>query len=408
MTNAERTDVTTRLPAEVSARLLADGDAIARRLARRLADEITMPAEFRSRPYLRAVVRASRDGLLALLRQLHDGGRPEPAELAELGRAGARQAELGVPLEVLLSGYRLAAKVVWREVVDEATRLGELPPATVVALSEQVLEYLDGISGAVGSAYLETRERLVRQRDRERDRLLQRLLAGDVSPELRRLAATHDLDLTPPFWVLAVGGVDPVEAERLTTTAWHAARPLLAPDEPGMWIALVPARADVDALAASAAEAVPSVQIGAGPAATSLEQVAAAARRARAALRAGTRLDPERRLHLDRDLGVVASLLDQPDRLRDHVTHVLGPLVGNGGQRHRDLLATLDVVVSSRGLGEAAARLHVHRHTVVYRIDRLRELLGVDLDDPEERHRLWLALQGLRLLGGDGVSATAP
>jgi DNA-binding PucR family transcriptional regulator len=35
---------------------------------------------------------------------------------------------------------------------------------------------------------------------------------------------------------------------------------------------------------------------------------------------------------------------------------------------------------------------------VVYRIQRLRDLLGVDLDDPGQRHRLWLALQAARLL----------
>jgi hypothetical protein len=212
-----------RLPAEVSATLLAGSDEIARRLARRLSEELELPPEFSRMRYLRAIVAACRDGLHALLRQLHDGRRPHPAELATLGLAGAQQAELGVPLEVLLRGYRLAAKVVWREVVDAATRMGGLPPETVVALSEQVLEYLDEISGAVGSAYLETRERLVRQRDRERDRVLGRLLAGDASTELRRLAAACDLELRPPYRLLACAVAPGVDADRLLGAAWRSA-----------------------------------------------------------------------------------------------------------------------------------------------------------------------------------------
>jgi DNA-binding PucR family transcriptional regulator len=35
---------------------------------------------------------------------------------------------------------------------------------------------------------------------------------------------------------------------------------------------------------------------------------------------------------------------------------------------------------------------------VVYRLDQLRELLGVDLDDPGQRFRLRFGLIGLRLL----------
>jgi purine catabolism regulator len=62
------------------------------------------------------------------------------------------------------------------------------------------------------------------------------------------------------------------------------------------------------------------------------------------------------------------------------------------------LLATLEALVNTRGVNEAAAQLGIHRHTVVYRLQRLRDLLGVDLDDPAQRHRLWLALQAARLL----------
>jgi hypothetical protein len=402
-----------RLPAEVSATLLASSDVIARRLARRLSEELELPPELGRLSTLRAIVAASRDGLHALLRQLHDGRRPHPTELATLGLAGAQQAELGVPLEVLLRGYRLAAKVVWREVVDAATRMGELSPETVVALSEQVLEYLDEISGAVGSAYLETRERLVRQRDRERDRVLGRLLAGDASVELRRLAAACDLELRPPYRLLACAVAPGADADRLLGTAWRAARPLLVVGDRGVWTALVDGDAALDSLLQAGMRAMaPSGEsalvIGVGPVAASLQEVAAAARRAHRALDVGRRLRPGELVHEDRELGIFAALDADHEALRAHVERVLGGMV-DGSARGAEQLRTLDVVLESGSLADAAARLGVHRHTVVYRLERIGSLLATDLDDPGVRHRLWLALQAHRLLeGGSGAGVHSP
>ncbi|MEA2671181.1 MAG: hypothetical protein QOG45_1401 [Chloroflexota bacterium] len=391
-----------RLPDEVSATLLAGSDEIARRLARRLSEELELPPEFGRMRYLRAIVAACRDGLHALLRQLHDGRRPHPAELATLGLAGAQQAELGVPLEVLLRGYRLAAKVVWREVVDAATRMGGLPPETVVALSEQVLEYLDEISGAVGSAYLETRERLVRQRDRERDRVLGRLLAGDASTELRRLAAACDLELRPPYRLLACAVAPGVDADRLLGAAWRSSRVQLVAGDRGVWTALVDGEAGVerllrDGMRAMAPKPGGALVIGVGPVAASLEEIAAAARRAHRALDVGRRLRPGELVHEDVELGVFAALDADPDALRAHVERLLGGMV-DGSARSAEQLRTLEAVLESRSLGDAADRLGIHRHTVVYRLERIATRLASDLDDPAVRHRLWLALQAQRLL----------
>ncbi|QFR01657.1 PucR family transcriptional regulator [Streptomyces phaeolivaceus] len=47
-----------------------------------------------------------------------------------------------------------------------------------------------------------------------------------------------------------------------------------------------------------------------------------------------------------------------------------------------------------RGHWEAAARdLGVHRNTLRYRVDRVREITGLDLDDPDVAAHLWLALR---------------
>lgn len=59
------------------------------------------------------------------------------------------------------------------------------------------------------------------------------------------------------------------------------------------------------------------------------------------------------------------------------------------------LESTLHAWLRHRGAQAAvAAELGVHPQTVRYRMGRLRELFGVDLEDPEKRFALELALQG--------------
>lgn len=54
----------------------------------------------------------------------------------------------------------------------------------------------------------------------------------------------------------------------------------------------------------------------------------------------------------------------------------------------------------------AAAQLHAHRHTIRYRLDRVRELTGLDVAVSEDREQLALGLRALRVLGA--ADAPAP
>ena len=100
-------------------------------------------------------------------------------------------------------------------------------------------------------------------------------------------------------------------------------------------------------------------------------------------------------------MGIFGSLSGDPDAMRRYVEHTLGRLLARAGLAQRPLLETLEALLATPSLNDAAAALGLHRHTVVYRIRRLAEL-GVDLDAPAAPHRLWLALQCLRLLDGAG------
>jgi sugar diacid utilization regulator len=308
---------------------------------------------------------------------------------------GADQADLEVPLDVLLSAYRVAAKVVWEEVVGTVAREHEMPQTTLIALAAQVIDYLDEISAAVGAAYLERRERLLRRRDQERDRVLHRLLAGDVSPELRRAAAACELDLTPPYRVIAC--VWPGDQDQLAELVLRPLRALTVSASEDTWMLLVDPRIDHLPACTAAIDTNPGVVFGVGPVADRLGDVGDAGHRAQRALDVGQRLVPERRIHDDAELGVFAVLDSDPEAMRRFVASVLGPLTAPGVDRHGELHETLEAVLSTSGLGEAAAKLGLHRHTVVYRLQRIRER-GVPIDDPTRRHLLWLALRARRLL----------
>ncbi|WP_327584705.1 PucR family transcriptional regulator [Nonomuraea sp. NBC_00507] len=84
-------------------------------------------------------------------------------------------------------------------------------------------------------------------------------------------------------------------------------------------------------------------------------------------------------------------LLD-PSAAQAFSAALLAPLTEYGSRA--DLVESLRAYLDCNGHWDAAAqRLGVHRHTLRYRMKRVAELLGRDLDDPGVRAELWLALQ---------------
>ena len=80
---------------------------------------------------------------------------------------------------------------------------------------------------------------------------------------------------------------------------------------------------------------------------------------------------------------------------------LLGPLTDYDRRQHGDLVTSLRAFLEHNGNWEAAARaLAVHRHTLRYRIRRIAELTGRDLDRAGDRVEFWLALQAADVLQG--------
>jgi purine catabolism regulator len=96
-----------------------------------------------------------------------------------------------------------------------------------------------------------------------------------------------------------------------------------------------------------------------------------------------------------RDLGSLELLLTLPDAaLEAFVDRVLGQSAENAWLVE-SLTALLD---AGYRWSEAAERLGVHRHTLRYRMERLREQTGRHPDEPEQRMELWLAVKAAQAL----------
>jgi purine catabolism regulator len=117
---------------------------------------------------------------------------------------------------------------------------------------------------------------------------------------------------------------------------------------------------------------------------------------AQQAVEVGRKLRPETLLHPYDEIAPYLVLAQNPVVVDRFVQHVLGPLVR--ADNRGALLETLEAVLARGTVKEAAAALRLHRHTVLYRMEKLRELLGGDPDEPAVRQRLQLALDLRKLL----------
>src|SRR6202140_1649052 len=95
--------------------------------------------------------------------------------------------------------------------------------------------------------------------------------------------------------------------------------------------------------------------------------------------------------------GLLAAVTDE--RLVDYSRRHLGPLIEHDTSRKGNLVATLRAYLETGEQQQAAQKLRVHPNTLRYRLDRIREISGVDLEDPETRLNLAVALRVQALLG---------
>jgi len=92
-------------------------------------------------------------------------------------------------------------------------------------------------------------------------------------------------------------------------------------------------------------------------------------------------------------------LASHPDEVRDFYDSTLAAVAGYDDRYGTELLATLQAYLDANcNMNATATAIFAHRHTVAYRLERVRVLTGLDPLRSEHRERLGLGLKVHRIL----------
>ena len=97
---------------------------------------------------------------------------------------------------------------------------------------------------------------------------------------------------------------------------------------------------------------------------------------------------------------LLPAMSDDPAELERFYAETIQPLADYDEQYETELVATVEAYLDNDGnVAATAKQLFTHRHTVRYRLERVRELCGHDVSATEGREKLGLGLKAMRVLG---------
>jgi purine catabolism regulator len=281
-----------------------------------------------------------------------------------------------------------------------------------LALAAPTLDQWDQLAARQGAAALAlelAKEQAVKDAEaRVRGDLVRTILSGTpVDPEsLNSQAAELGYQLDQPHVAIVVASADgrapatlQPSLERLLAQRKLVAPLLLREDSVLIFVPAAGNASSAHALIDALRQSHPICAGISGTATTSV-QWARALDEAEQALVLGRQLFGPDSVTAFTDLGVYRLLVAQRDspELWRFYRDTLGPLL-DYGPTGADLIETLEGYFLERGnVSRAAARLHIHRNTLIYRLQRISEIAGVDWDRAEDQLALQLALKAHRVL----------
>jgi len=92
-------------------------------------------------------------------------------------------------------------------------------------------------------------------------------------------------------------------------------------------------------------------------------------------------------------------LASHPEEVRSFYEDTVAPIVRYDDQYRTDLVGTLESYLDQNcNMNATAAAIYAHRHTVAYRLERVKELTHLDPMLSEDRERLGLGLKAYRII----------
>jgi sugar diacid utilization regulator len=359
---------------------------------------------------LREEIRRSTLHHLALLYRvtLETGRQLAPEDLEFSRQLAEKRAAQGVPLGEFLTFFLVGLTRAWEHLIASA---GDDP-----RLRDQLLERVAAVISnqtqlmtALTEAYVEERERRSRFREQDLDDFVHLLLAEEaVQSVLEARARTLGIALDEPRTIAIFGlpvpignegtSVGPDDVRRSLAAGIPAANIWVGRSREG-FVALLPEGPEPRALAA-AAEGLfgEDGRVGVGSPGRDVDGLRRSAREALRALRIGMVLGGSEPVQVYANVAVLDLVGIDSARAEEFMRDVLGPLIATGVSP--TYLETLRQLSANNYIIKlAAAALSVHPHTLSYRVRQIRQRFGFDLDDPEVRLRVQLALRILDARG---------
>ena len=414
--------VAPRLPQGLIDELERRHAGMARHMARAVVTLVRWDNSTGVPPQRDAIVRACAAGLDLFLATAREARPATQEELRRVAQLGILQARSSQSVEPILAAYRIAARVAWDEILRAWQRHQEATPEAIMLIANYVFAALDQVAAEVTKTYLHSREQHMQRGTRAHARLFHSLISDnfDSELELQRQALAINTPLVATGYVavvckLVMGNRDGERggqalAEVADSLELRRGTLVLATD-PSTLVVLWPAETVADAESARqfvtqlqsqveqrAGQLGARVRAGIGGYHPGLHGISRSYLEAQQAFEAGRKLRPDSIAHRHDDVIPHLVLAQNPLLAERFVSHSLGPLMDPKVRNREQLLETLEAYLARGSVKEAAAALGLHRHTVLYRLEKLRELLGGDLDVPATRLRLQLALDLQKLL----------
>jgi sugar diacid utilization regulator len=97
---------------------------------------------------------------------------------------------------------------------------------------------------------------------------------------------------------------------------------------------------------------------------------------------------------------LLTAMSEDPAELQRFYAETVEPLIVYDEQYATDLVQTVEAFLDADGnVAGTAGKLFTHRHTIRYRLERVRELTGLDVASTDGREKLSLGLKAMRVLG---------
>ena len=241
---------------------------------------------------------------------------------------------------------------------------------------------------------------------RRRRDLVENLLSGDTTEHARARAQTLGYDLARPHRVVIVEccarpGSPTTTLDAAFDAVRRAARDLevgtLVAPRAATVVVLCDAEADWDKLRSAVLgylSAGTQCRIGVGGTCQTPEDLPRSLHQAELALRVQHSTQSRDQVTDFETLGIYRMLSEVPEQatVEEFVRRWLGPLLDYDQRKDAGLVETLSAYLECGGsYAETSTALSLHRSTLRYRLQRLREVSDLDLKDPDVRFNLQLA-----------------